>query len=186
MNIADKTVAVIHYTLKDSEGKVIDSSEGQEPMPYLHGAQNLVPGLEKELTGKEAGDKLEVVVAPEDGYGHKDPSLVQELPSNMFGGVEKLEVGMEFHAQAEGGMQVVEVIDIDGDTVTIDGNHPLAGVELHFNVEVVEVREATEDEIAHGHIHADGGSCGHNHSEEQSDCCDSTEEKKEEGCCGGH
>lgn len=161
MTIADKKVAEIHYTLTNSEGTVIDSSKGQEPMPYLHGANNLVPGLEKELTGKNVGDKIQVVVTAEDGYGEKDVSLIQDLPSNMFGGVEKLEVGMEFHAQTDAGMQVVEIIDVDteNDTVTIDGNHPLAGVDLHFDVEVVSVRDATEEELAHGHIHAKGGSC---------------------------
>lgn len=172
MQIADQKVVVIHYKLTDSEGQVIDSSEGQEPMPYLHGAANLVPGLEKELTGKAAGDKIKTVVAPEEGYGHKDANLVQELPRSSFGGVDEIKVGMEFHAQTENGMQVVEVIDLSDDTVTIDGNHPLAGVELHFDIEVIEVRDATETELEHGHIHADGGSCGHEAEEHvHSDSC---------------
>ena len=157
MQIADQKVAVIHYKLTDSEGQVIDSSEGQEPMPYLHGAANLVPGLEKELIGKAAGDKLSVVVTPEDGYGHKDAAMIQELPRTSFGGVDEIEVGMEFHAETENGMQVVEVIELTDETVTIDGNHPLAGVELHFDIEVVEVRDATATELEHGHIHAAGG-----------------------------
>lgn len=171
MKIADQKVAVIHYKLTDSEGQVIDSSEGQEPMPYLHGAANLVPGLEKELTGKTAGDKISAVIAPEDGYGHKDSAMIQELPSSSFGGVEEIKVGMEFHAETENGMQVVEVIEVSDDTVTIDGNHPLAGVELHFDIEIIEVRDATEDELEHGHIHASGGCCEPD-SEEKSDCCD--------------
>ena len=162
MNIADKCVATIHYTLSDSEGTVIDSSEGQEPLAYLHGAQNIVPGLEKELTGKAVGDKLKVCVSPEEGYGHKDANLVQDLPKDMFGGIDNIEVGMEFQAQTEAGMQVVEVIAVEDDTVTIDGNHPLAGVELNFEVEIAEVREATEEELQHGHVHAPGG-CGHDH-----------------------
>ena len=174
MKIADQKVAVIHYKLTDSEGKVIDSSEGQEPMPYLHGAANLVPGLEKELIGKTAGDKLSVVVSPEDGYGHKDTAMIQELPRTSFGGVDEIKVGMEFQAQTENGMQVVEVIELSDDTVTIDGNHPLAGVELHFDIEVVEVREATATEIEQGHIHAASGAASNKCASEDhahSDCC---------------
>jgi FKBP-type peptidyl-prolyl cis-trans isomerase SlyD len=174
MQIADQKVAVIHYKLTDSEGKVIDSSEGQEPMPYLHGAANLVPGLEKELIGKAAGDKLSVVVSPEDGYGHKEAAMVQELPRTSFGGVEEIKVGMEFQAQTENGMQVVEVIELSDETVTIDGNHPLAGVELHFDIEVVEVREATATELEQGHIGAASGAAGNECAAEDhahSDCC---------------
>ncbi len=167
MKIADQKVAVIHYKLTDSEGRVIDSSEGQEPMPYLHGAANLVPGLEKELIGKAAGDKLNVVVTPEDGYGHKEAAMIQELPRTSFGGVDEIKVGMEFHAETENGMQVVEVIELSDETVTIDGNHPLAGVELHFDIEVVEVREATATELEHGHIHAAGDSCDADAPEEE-------------------
>jgi len=108
MKIDNKLVASIHYTLKDDAGEVLDSSEGQEPLSYVHGAQNLVPGLEKALTGKSVGDKLSVVVSPEDGYGDHDEELIQELPKNMFSGVDNIEVGMEFHAQTAQGMQVVE------------------------------------------------------------------------------
>ncbi len=155
MQIADQKVVVIHYKLTDSEGQVIDSSEGQEPMPYLHGDANIVPGLEKEPDGKVTGDKINTVVAPEDGYGQKDANLVQELPSSSFGGVDEIKVGMEFHAQTENGMQVVEVIDVTDDTVTIDGNHPLADQELHFEIKVVATREASADEIAQGHLESE-------------------------------
>lgn len=166
MSIADNKVASIHYTLKNADGETLDSSEGQEPLTYLHGFQNLVPGLEKELTGKQVGDKLSVVVSPEDGYGEKDTSMIQELPRDSFGGIDTIEVGMEFHAQTQNGMQVVEVIDVDGDKIVIDGNHPLAGMPLHFDVEVTEIRDATEEELTHGHVHGAEG-CGHDHAEEE-------------------
>jgi FKBP-type peptidyl-prolyl cis-trans isomerase SlyD len=160
--ITANKVVNIHYTLKNDAGEVLDSSAGQEPLPYLHGAMNLVPGLEKQLEGKGAGDKFSCVVEPEEGYGEKDPQLIQELPRTMFGGVDTIEVGMEFHAQTQNGMQVVEVVDVEEDTITIDGNHVLAGQSLHFDVEVLDIRDATEEELSHGHVHAAGG-CGHDH-----------------------
>ncbi len=162
MTISAKKVATIHYTLKNEQGEVLDSSEGQEPLAYLQGYQNLVPGLEKELEGKAVGDKLSVVVPPEEGYGETDPQLFQELPKDMFGGIDKIEVGMEFHAETADGPQIVEVVEVEEDTVTINGNHPLAGMDLHFDVEVIEIRDATEEELQHGHVHSAGG-CGHDH-----------------------
>jgi FKBP-type peptidyl-prolyl cis-trans isomerase SlyD len=162
MTITANKVALIHYTLKNPDGEVLDSSEGQEPLAYLHGFMNLVPGLEKALEGKQVGDKFNIVISAEEGYGEFDAELVQELPKSMFGGVDDIEVGMEFHAETPNGMQVVEVIDVDEDTVTIDGNHPLAGIDLHFDVEITAIREATAEELQHGHVHAAGG-CGHHH-----------------------
>jgi len=162
MTITAKKVASIHYTLKNDDGAVIDSSEGQEPLAYLHGAHNIVPGLESELEGKVIGDKISVIVEPEQGYGEKSVEMIQVLNKDMFGGIDTIEVGMEFHAETPQGMQVVEVVDVEGDDITIDGNHPLAGQNLHFDVEVVEVRDATEEELTHGHVHAEGG-CGHEH-----------------------
>ncbi len=153
MNIADKLVASFNYTLKNAAGETLDNSEEQGPLAYIHGAGNIVPGLEKELAGKTVGDKLQVIVSAEQGYGEKHEELIQELPKDMFGGIDNIEVGMAFHAQTEAGMQVVEVIKIDGDMVTIDGNHPLAGQELHFDVEITDIREATEEELEHGHVH---------------------------------
>ncbi|UTA49008.1 peptidylprolyl isomerase [Simiduia sp. 21SJ11W-1] len=160
MNIADKSVASIHYTLKNDEGEVLDSSEGQAPLDYIQGIGNIIPGLENALAGKAEGDKVDVVVEATDGYGEYNAELVQELPRTMFQGVDTIEVGMAFQAQTPAGMQVVEVIEVDEETVTIDGNHKLAGQRLHFAVEVVGVRAATEEELAHGHVHAEGG-CGH-------------------------
>jgi len=152
MSISNQLVASIHYTLKNDAGEVIDSSEGQEPLEYLHGAKNIVPGLEKELDGKDIGDKISVVVPPQEAYGEYDANLIQELPKEMFGGVDEIEVGMEFHAQTEHGLQVVAVKKVDPTTVTVDGNLPLAGETLHFEVEVVGIREATAGELEHGHI----------------------------------
>ncbi len=157
MNISENCVASFHYTLTDGSGKVLDSSEGHEPLSYLHGAGNIVPGLEDALTGKVVGDKLKVSVNAAEAYGLRDDNLVQELPSNMFSGIDNIEVGMEFHAETEQGLQVVTVTKVEGDQVTIDGNHPLAGVDLNFDVEITEVRAATEEELNHGHAHGAGG-----------------------------
>jgi FKBP-type peptidyl-prolyl cis-trans isomerase SlyD len=123
----------------------------------LHGAGNIIPGLEDALEGKTVGDKLNVAVVAAEAYGLRDDSLVQELPSNMFSGIDNIEVGMEFHAETEQGLQVVTVTKVEGDQVTIDGNHPLAGVDLNFDVEITEVRAATEEELNHGHAHGAGG-----------------------------
>lgn len=158
MQIADKAVVAIDYTLRNDEGEVLDSSEGAQPLAYLHGAANIIPVLEQALLGKKAGDELEVSVEPEDAYGEFSLELVATLERSMFEGVEELLPGMQFHASApDGGMQVVTVRDVDGDQVTVDGNHPLAGQRLHFKVKVVSVREATAEELDHGHAHGEGG-----------------------------
>lgn len=160
MQIADNLAVAIDYTLRDDEGEILDSSQGAEPLVYLHGAGNIIPGLEQALAGKVVGDSLEVSVEPQDAYGEYMPELVATLSRSMFEGVDELEVGMEFHASApDGGMQIVVVRQIEGDDVTVDGNHPLAGQRLHFQVKVLEVREATADELDHGHIHGEG--CNH-------------------------
>lgn len=158
MQIADKKVVAIDYRLRDDEGAVLDSSEGAQPLAYLHGAANIIPGLEKALLGKQAGDELDVSVEPEEAYGEYSLELVATLNRSMFQGVEELEPGMQFHASApDGGMQVVTIRDVDGDDVTVDGNHPLAGQRLHFKVKVISVREATAEELEHGHAHGEGG-----------------------------
>lgn len=155
----DRAVA-IHYTLKDNEGETLDSSAGQEPLEYLQGHHNLVPGLEKALEGMVSGDKKQVSVAAAEGYGEHDENLVQDVPRDMFAGIEKIEVGMEFQVQSQEGHQhAVEVVKVAEDVITIDGNHTLAGETLNFDIEIVSVREATKDEIEHGHIH--GESCNH-------------------------
>ncbi len=161
MSISNNSVVSFHYTLTDSEGKQLDqSNEERGPLTYLHGAGNIIPGLEKQLEGKSVGDKLTAKVPAAEAYGERSDNLIQELPANMFTGVEKVEVGMEFQAQTEQGTQIVRVAGVDGDTVTIDANHPLAGVDLNFDVEVTEVRDATEEEVSHGHVH---GPEGHEH-----------------------
>ena len=162
MKVTDKAVVSIHYTLKNDDGETIDSSEGHAPLDYIQGVGNIIPGLEQALNDKAVGDKLQVTIEAADGYGEFNPELVQELPRSMFEGVDNIEVGMAFHAQTAGGMQVVEVMEVEGDTVTINGNHALAGQRLHFDVEVTGVREATDDELAHGHVHSAEG-CGHDH-----------------------
>ncbi len=156
MQIAKDTVGLIEYVLKNEHGEQIDASEGQ-PLAYLHGHQNLIPGLENELEGKTVGDKFTAVIQPELAYGERNDALVQTVPSSMFQGVDELEVGMRFEAQSEQGMHSVEITNIEEDQVTVDGNHPLAGMPLTFDVEIVGVRAATEDELDHGHAHGDGG-----------------------------
>jgi FKBP-type peptidyl-prolyl cis-trans isomerase SlyD len=157
MQIAKDKVASIEYTLTDTEGQILDSSVGGEPLAYLHGAGNIIPGLEKALEGRQVGDAFTVSIAPAEGYGEKDDSLTQEVPRRMFGGVDEIEVGMQFHAQTDNGMQVITVAAVSGDMITVDANHPLAGQTLNFDVKVVEVRAATGEELEHGHVHGAGG-----------------------------
>lgn len=161
MQIAEKQVVSIHYTLKDAQGNTLDSSNGQEPLPFLCGANNIVPGLENALLGKSVGDKLDVVVQPEEGYGEVRADLVQKVDRANFQGIDDIQVGMQFMAEAPWGQQPVAVTKVEDDGVTLDGNHPLAGQVLAFSVEVVEIREATEDEMQHGHVHTEG--CDHQH-----------------------
>jgi FKBP-type peptidyl-prolyl cis-trans isomerase SlyD len=157
VSIETNHVVSIHYTLKGDAGEVIDSSAGGEPLAYLHGHGNLVPGLERELTGKNAGDKLQVKISPADGYGEYDPQLVQRVPRRALRGVGNVRVGMRLHAQTDHGPKPVTVTQIIGDMVTLDGNHPLAGKNLNFDVEIAAVRAATEEELSHGHVHGVGG-----------------------------
>ena len=152
--IGENLVVSMHYTLTDDTGKVLDSSEGSEPLAYLHGKGSIIPGLERELVGKVAGDSLQVRVEPADGYGEIEKELIHKVEKASFQGVDTVEVGMQFEAQApDGSVQHIVVKKVEDDIVTIDANHPLAGVVLHFDVEIIGVREATEEEIAHGHVH---------------------------------
>lgn len=157
MQITKDAVALIHYTLTDDEGKTIDSSAGGEPLAYIHGNGNLIPGLERELEGKGEGDQLDVKITPADGYGEFDKALIQQVPRRALKGVGDLHVGMQLHAQSEHGVRAVTITHLQGDMVTLDGNHPLAGKNLNFKVEIVDVRAATEEELAHGHVHGPGG-----------------------------
>ena len=157
MQIVKDKVVAIDYTLTGSDGEVIDSSQGQEPLVYLHGAGNIVPGLERALEGKAAGDAVNATVEPDQGYGQKNPALVQPVPRAQFPGVQDIAVGMQFQAQTNHGPRVVTVVGVDDETVTVDANHPLAGETLRFDVKVVEVRDATQHELDHGHAHGPGG-----------------------------
>lgn len=156
MQISDNMAVSIHYTLTNANGETLDSSAGSEPLVYLHGAGNIIAGLEDALSGKSAGDKFNVTIEAEDAYGEKRADMIQVVPKSMFGDMA-VEEGMQFHAEVSHGPGIITVVHIDGDQVTIDGNHPLAGEALTFDVEVMDVRAATEEEIAHGHIHGEGG-----------------------------
>lgn len=160
MKIAARTVALIDYTLTDAEGTVIDSSEGQEPLAYLHGAGNIIPGLEKALEGKEAGDVLKVTVPAAEAYGERDDQALEVIQRNQVQMDEEIQVGMQLHAHGPHGAQILTVVEVDGDEITLDANHPLAGMDLTFDVKVVVVRDATVEELAHGHVH---GADGHEH-----------------------
>jgi FKBP-type peptidyl-prolyl cis-trans isomerase SlyD len=157
MQIEARKVVTLNYTLTDSEGNVIDQSTDSS-FAYLHGASNIIPGLENALAGKSAGDSLNVSVEPSEAYGERDPEKTQSVPRNMFPEDTEIEVGMQFHAQGPGGETlVVTIAGVEGDTITVDGNHPLAGIPLNFAVEVIEVRDASEEELDHGHVHGPGG-----------------------------
>ena len=160
MPIARDSVVTIHYTLKDDAGEVIDSSASGEPLAYLHGRGNIVPGLEKELTGRDVGDKVSVKVPPAEGYGEYDKDLVQSVPRRALRGIKDVRPGMHLHAQTEQGPRTVTVTRVAGDMVTLDGNHPLAGKNLNFDIQIEDVRQATEEELSHGHVH---GAHGHHH-----------------------
>lgn len=152
MEITEGRVATIHYTLTNDDGQVIDKSGPEAPLSYLHGAGNIVAGLEKALSGKQVGDSLKADVAPEQGYGPRHDGLVQQVPRSAFPDDKAVKPGMQFEARTERGPLVVTVTEVGDEKVTIDGNHPLAGQTLHFDVEVAEVREATEEESNQGHV----------------------------------
>ena len=157
MNVGDGKVVLIHYTLRDDKGAVLGSSDGGDPIAYLHGRGGIVPGLEEALAGRTSGDRLDIVVAPEKGYGLRDESLVQMIPRDRFPDAAALAAGQQFHAGGPHGGRLLTVTRVEKDLVTVDANHPLAGRSLHFSVQVAEVRKATREEITHGHVHGPGG-----------------------------
>ena len=157
MDITADRVVTIHYTLKNDAGAVLDSSAGGEPLAYIQGHGNLVPGLEKALEGKRDGETVAVSLAPADGYGVRDEALVQRVPKRTLQGSGEIKKGMQFQARTEDGMRLFTVTAVVGDMITLDGNHPLADQTLHFNVDVISVREATGEELEHGHVHGAGG-----------------------------
>jgi FKBP-type peptidyl-prolyl cis-trans isomerase SlyD len=155
--IAAQKVVSLNFTVKDIEGQIVDSSEGGEPLVYLHGQNNIIPGLEAALVGKAPGDEFAVTVEPTEGYGEYNAEILQVVPREAFQGVENIETGMVFTAQTESGPVQLVVAKVEDDNITVDPNHPLAGKTLNFSGSVIEVREATEEELAHGHVHGAGG-----------------------------
>ncbi len=157
MQIENQKVVTLHYKLTDDSGTVIDQSDDGS-FAYLHGASNIIPGLEDALFGKSAGDKFDVSIAPEQAYGERNEAMLQEVPREMFENSAEIQVGTQFHAQGPNGQTIVVTVkEINDDKVVVDGNHPLAGMQLNFDVEVIDVRDATAEEIEHGHVHGPGG-----------------------------
>jgi FKBP-type peptidyl-prolyl cis-trans isomerase SlyD len=157
MNIAKDKIVSIDYTLTGDNGKVLDSSEGKEPLAYLHGAGNIIPGLEAALEGKSSGEQMNVSIPPDRAYGQRDDRMVQPVPRTAFQGVQDLQPGMQFQANTPAGPRVITVVGVQDDQVMIDANHPLAGQTLNFDVTVRDVRDATPEELTHGHAHGAGG-----------------------------
>lgn len=155
---AEKDLVVsIDYILRNEKREVLDQSEKDEPLVYLHGHQNIIPGLEKELEGKVVGDKVNVVVPPSEGYGERVDELVQTISKEQFEEPETLQVGMQFQIETEEGPMIFMITNLDDQNAIIDGNHPLAGETLYFDVEVSHIRSASADEISHGHVHGEAG-----------------------------
>ena len=157
MTIAKDHVVEIDYKLTNDAGEVLDTSEGAAPLAYLHGHNNIVVGLEKQLEGKAEGDNFKASVDPSEGYGERTENLVSQVPKDEFKDIPDLQEGMQLQAQTEQGFQIFTVAKIEGETVTVDGNHPLAGQTLHFEVTVKSIRAATSEELDHGHVHGPGG-----------------------------
>ena len=158
MTIKENSAVSFHYTLTDDDGQTLDSSAGKDPLAYLHGAGNIIPGLESALAGKSVGDAMVVAVTAAEGYGEVQKELIQEVPRDAFQGVDSIEVGMQFEAQTgQGGTVPVTATAVTDEIVTVDGNHPLAGKNLNFDVSIEDVRDATEEELEHGHVHGVGG-----------------------------
>lgn len=153
MKIQNDCVVAIHYQLNNNQGQLLDSSEGKPPLQFLHGAGNIIPGLEQALLDKQAGDAFEVTIEPEQAYGVIHPQLIQKVPKSAFQGVEHMQVGMRFNASSDQGEIPVRITEIVDDMVTVDGNHELAGEPLTFKVSVESVRAATAEEKAQGHAH---------------------------------
>ena len=161
MKVGKDKVVLMHYTLKNDKGEVIDSSDGGDPLPFLQGHGNIIPGLESALEGSKVGDKLDVSIQPEEAYGERMQNAIQEIPSSALKGVDEIKVGMQLQSQdQDGNTFLVTVTKIEDDKITVDGNHPLAGQTLHFSVSIESIRKAEAEELSHGHVHADGQ---HNH-----------------------
>jgi FKBP-type peptidyl-prolyl cis-trans isomerase SlyD len=193
MKITNDSVVSIHFGVAEVDGNALDSTENGAPLDFIQGSHYLVPGLEAELEGKQAGDKFDVKLEAAQAYGLFQEELVQQVPRDLFEGVDEIEVGMSFQAETDQGPRTVEVTEVTDEMVSIDANHPLAGMALQFVGEIVTVREATTEELEHGHIHQAGGCCGGDKSKhsEGEECCGGqgheakeVKEEKTEGCCG--
>lgn len=180
MDIRKDKVVTINYNLRDEAGKLIDTSEGGEPLVYLHGNENIIPGLEKHLEGKNPGDSVSCTVPATEAYGERDETLVFKVARSDFGSGVEVAPGMQFEAHGEEGAQIVTVVGIDGEEVTIDANHPLAGENLHFDVKIVDVRDASDEELRCGHIHS-GCECGCGCDCDDDDSC--SDGSCSDGCC---
>ncbi len=178
MKIAKHAVVGMDYTLSDAEGNVLDTSAGREPLVYVQGMGAIIPGLEKEMEGKAVGDKFKVEIAPQDAYGERNESMLQDIPREHFG-EQEVEVGQQFRVQTAHGAHIITVVGVQADIVQVDGNHPMAGRTLYFDIEVKEVRAATEEELAAFDNH--GGGCGSGCG----GCGSHGDDEEEGGCCGG-
>lgn len=157
MKTANDRVVTLHYTLTDDSGAVLDSSAGSPPMSYLHGHGNIIPGLERALEGMAAGFKSTVTVPAVEGYGEKNPEAVFEAPREHFPPEMELAPGMQVTSESRDGAMPLTIVEVTDSVVVLDGNHPLAGKTLHFDVEIVDIRAATEEELTHGHVHSGDG-----------------------------
>ena len=182
MKIVENTVVKMHYTLTNDEGQVIDSSEGREPLEYIQGVHMIVIGLENAMLGHEEGDKFDVKVIPSEGYGEYNPEMTQEVPLDVFQGVDKVVAGMSFYAQTPMGPMPIRIKEVKGSTAIIDANHELAGQNLNFAIEVVSVREATEDDLNPYQQHH----CCCKDSGEEHQCKCKGEGHEDGECCGGN
>ncbi len=186
MKIANDSVVSMDYTLFDGAGAILDTSQGRGPLEYIQGKKNIIPGLEKEMDGKEVGDAFKTTIAPAEAYGERDENNVQVIDKSQFATDAELKDGMRFQMQTEQGIQIATVTKIDGDNVTLDTNHPLAGVTLTFDVKIVGIREATDVELAQGHV-GEAGGCGDGgcSSCDSSGCGDDEGKGDGDGECGG-
>lgn len=162
MQVANNTVVSIDYELSDANGELVESTKDEGPLTYLHGSNCIIPGLESALADKKVGDELEISIPPDDAYGEFDPGLRQEVPKDQFAEIGEIEVGMQLQVPSDDGESylVITITEIGEDMVTVDGNHPMAGETLNFKIQVKDIREATPQEIEHGHAH---GTDGHDH-----------------------
>jgi len=181
MTITKNKIVSFDYALRDTNNEVLDIS-GSDPMVYLHGHENIISGLENALEGKKVGDSFKVLIPAAEAYGEWNDKLSTTVPRSSFDGVKELAEGMQFEARFPNGNQIVTVTKITENEITVDGNHPLAGMDLNFDIVIREIRDATEEEIAHGHLHHGHGNCDSCHPDDgchSDDCCEN------DGCCRG-